>query len=167
MEYDLDPAEIDFLREAIRLAKQAGANGNLPIGALIVIEGEIVARGMNAIWKPAPALTSHAEMEALRSVPPELWSRSREMTLYTTLEPCMMCGGAILLHEIGRLVFGAVDPYGGAGASLDCLPPYFGEEFARIQWVGPAFPEECDPLYERIMELEGRSGTDPFPVPDT
>lgn len=159
MEFSLEPQEVSYLHEAMRLAEQAGSDGNLPIGALIVIEGEIIARGMNAIWKPDLALTHHAEMDALSAVPHNLWSRSREMTLYTTLEPCMMCAGAILLHQVGRLVFGAADPYGGVGASLGCLPPYFEEEFSSMQWIGPALPEECNPLYERIMELERRSNT--------
>jgi tRNA(adenine34) deaminase len=146
--------DITFLRQAIRLAEQAGLAGNLPIGAVIVLDGSIIATGSNAIWKPVPSYTRHAEMEALRAVPPELWARSREMTLYTTLEPCLMCAGAILLHQIGRLVYGSIDPWGGVSASLGSLPAYFREEFVLIEWSGPALPVECDPLYARIMELE-------------
>jgi tRNA(Arg) A34 adenosine deaminase TadA len=100
-------------------------------------------------------------MEALRSVPERLWSRSREMTLFTTLEPCLMCAGAILLHQIGRLVFGATDPYGGAGVAvqsagvaLERLPSYFREQFTLVEWTGPALPAECDPLCTRVRELE-------------
>jgi tRNA(adenine34) deaminase len=150
-----------FLCEAIRLAEEAGRRGNLPIGAVIVLDGEIVARGMNAIWQPTLELTRHAEMEALRSVPAHLWPRSREMTLYTTLEPCIMCAGAILLHHLGRLVFGATDPNGGVAACLGALPAYFREEYALIQWQGPALPAVCDPLYARIVELERVRG----PIP--
>jgi tRNA(Arg) A34 adenosine deaminase TadA len=72
-----------------------------------------------------------------------------------------MCAGAILLHQIGRLVFGGSDPYGGAGVALEGagvavpgLPPYFREQFARVEWTGPALPAECDPLYTRARELE-------------
>jgi tRNA(adenine34) deaminase len=143
-----------YLRQAIRLAREAERNGNLPIGAVICLDGEVVGEGMNSIWRPAVALTRHAEMEALRSVPERLWSRSRQMTLYTTLEPCLMCAGAILLHQIGRLVFGALDPYGGAGLALESLPPFFREGLARVEWTGPALPAECDPLYTRARELE-------------
>jgi len=143
-----------FFREAIHLAEEAERRGNLPIGAVIVLDGQIVARGMNAIWQPAIELTRHAEMEALRSLPTHLRQSCRDMTLYTTLEPCLMCAGAILLHQIGRLVFGSSDPYGGVAACIDTLPPYFKNEFSRLQWSGPALPAACDPLYLRILELE-------------
>ena len=143
-----------YLREAIRLAEQAERRGNLPIGAVIVLEGQVIAGGMNAIWQPALELTRHAEMEALRSLPTHLRANCTEMTLYTTLEPCLMCAGAILLHQIGRLVFGASDPYGGVASCFNALPPYFKNELARMQWLGPASPAECDPLYLRVQELE-------------
>ncbi len=143
-----------YLRRAIQSAREAERRGNLPIGALICLDGDVIAEGMNSIWQPAVDLTRHAEMEALRSVPAHLWSRSREMTLFTTLEPCLMCAGAILLHQIGRLVFGARDPYGGVGTTVQSLPPYFREQFSLVEWIGPLLPEECDPLYARVGELE-------------
>jgi len=146
--------DITCLRRAIQLAREAERRGNLPIGALVCLDGEIVAEGMNSIWQPVVDLTRHAEMEALRSVPEHLWSRSREMTLFTTLEPCLMCAAAILLHQVGRLVFGALDPYGGVGVALQSLPPYFREQFTLVEWTGPALPAECDPLYARVRELE-------------
>ena len=127
---DLDTT---FLRRAIQLAREAERRENLPIGAVICLDGKIVAEGKNSIWQPVVDLTRHAEMEALRSVPEHLWSRSREMTLFTTLEPCLMCAGAILLHQIGRLVFGALDPYGGAGVAVQSLPPYFREQFTLVE----------------------------------
>ena len=145
-----------FLRQAIRLAEEAERRGNLPIGAVITLDSQIIATGMNSIWQPTLELTRHAEMEALRHVPPHLWPRSREMALFTTLEPCLMCAGAILLHHVGRLVFGSSDPYGGVASCLDSLPPYFRQEFSLVEWTGPALPAECDPLYLRIQELERR-----------
>lgn len=146
--------QLRYIQEAIQLAEEAERRGNLPIGAVITLDDAIIARGTNRIWQPALALTCHAEMEALRQVPQHLWQRSREMTLFTTLEPCLMCAGAILLHQIGQLIFGAADPYGGATMSLDTLAPFFKEEFATIQWQGPAFPEGCDPLYKRARDHE-------------
>ncbi len=156
MPSEQDEDRLVFFREAIQLAEKADRRGNLPIGAVIVLDGDVVARGMNAIWSPRRDLTRHAEMEALRAVPVEFWPRSREMTLFTTLEPCMMCAGAILLHRIGAIVFGSTDPYGGVGACLRDLPPYFREELSLVRWTGPALPVECDRLYRRIQELEGR-----------
>ena len=65
-----------------------------------------------------------------------------------------MCFSAILLHGIGRVVFGASDSYGGPGPTPSHLPPFFGEAFGRMQWLGPVMPAECDPLRERIRALE-------------
>jgi tRNA(adenine34) deaminase len=146
--------DITYLRRAIQLAREAERNANLPIGAVVCLDGEVIAEGMNSIWHPVIGLTRHAEMEALRAVPVHLWSRAHDMTLFTTLEPCLMCAGAILLHQIGRLVFGALDPYGGVGVAAQNWPPYFREQFLRVEWIGPALPEECDPLYTRIREME-------------
>jgi tRNA(adenine34) deaminase len=154
MQPDSNSPDIWFFRQAILQAEQAGRLGNLTIGAVIVLNGEIIARGKNAIWQPDLALTRHAEMEALRAVPASLWTRSREMTLYTTLEPCLMCAGAILLHQLGRLVYGSTDPWGGVAVCLHALPGFFREEFTRIKWEGPALPAECDPLYSQIKILE-------------
>lgn len=151
-----DDDRLVFLREAIQLAEEADRRGNLPIGAVIVLNDAVVARGMNSIWTPQRDLTRHAEMEALRAVPAELWPRSREMTLFTTLEPCVMCTGAILLHRIGGLMFGSTDPYGGVGACLRNLPPYFQEQLSLVRWTGPVLPAECGRLSRRVQEIEGR-----------
>jgi tRNA(adenine34) deaminase len=156
-----------YLRQAIELAREAERCGNLPIGALICLDGEIIAEGMNSIWQPVVDMTRHAEMEAMRSVPAHLWSRSRGMTLFTTLEPCLMCAGAILLHQIGRLVFGALDRYGGVRVTVESLPPYFREQFLLIEWIGPALAAECDPLCRRVRELEqARESLYPGALPD-
>lgn len=148
------------MRKAIRLARAAEESGNLPIGAVITLDGEVIARGMNSIWRPETKLSQHAEMQALRAVPLRLWPRSREMTIYTTLEPCLMCAGAILLHHLGRLVYGSSDPFGGVGLTLRSLPPYFQKELSHVHWTGPALTSECDPLYQRIIELEAGRGVD-------
>jgi tRNA(adenine34) deaminase len=150
-----DPLHSAFLRQAIDLAIQTERYGNLPIGSVIVLDGVVIAKGMNAIWKPEKSLTRHAEMESLRGVTPGLWERASEMTLYSTLEPCVMCAGAILLHGIGQVVYGSTDPYGGIGMALDYLPRYFREQLSHCRWEGPALPGECDPLYQRVRGLEG------------
>lgn len=146
------------MRRAIDLALQAEREGNLPVGAVIALDGKLIAEGRSAIRVPRFDATRHAEMEALRSVPAELWKSAHAMSLYTTLEPCLMCLGAILLHGIGRVVFGSADNYGGAGPVLGCLPPYFREQFDQIIWQGPFLPAECDPLHARLLALEGVGG---------
>lgn len=148
------------MSRAVALALQAEENGNLPIGAVISLNGEIIGEGANAIWHPRLSLSSHAEMEALRSVPEALWVQAGSMTLYTTLEPCLMCLGGILLHGIGRVIYGSRDPFGGAEAVVQALPRYFREQYAKIEWLGPAFPGDCDPLYSRIKKLEKLRGLD-------
>src|SRR5919201_1572039 len=77
------------------------------------------------------------EAEALRLVPASLWARGRELTVYTTLEPCVMWAGAVLLHGVGRVVFGARDPLGGAGTLLSNLPEYYASGAGVPLWVGP------------------------------
>jgi tRNA(adenine34) deaminase len=144
-----------IMQQAIALALRAEKEGNLPIGAVIALDGEVIAGGRNAIWVPVFDATRHAEMEALRAVPKDLWRSAGAMSLYTTLEPCLMCFASILLHRIGRVVYGSADPYGGANTVLQSLPPYFSRQLRNTEWLGPAFPADCDPLYERIKALEG------------
>jgi tRNA(adenine34) deaminase len=158
---DANLKDVEYLRQAILLAEEAERLGNLPIGAVIALDDQVIARGCNSIWHPGLELTRHAEMEALRAVPPHLWLKSRQMTLYTTLEPCVMCAGAILLHRVGRLVFGSTDPWGGAGPCLAALPSYFWDQLALTEWTGPALPGECDPLYARVLEHERSRGEGP------
>jgi tRNA(adenine34) deaminase len=158
MSTSLTKRDLDHLGRAIELARQAGSLGNLPIGCVICLEGHIVAEGQNWIWVPRLAPYRHAEMEALRALPDDLLDQRQHMTLYTTLEPCLMCAGAILLHRIGRVVFGAADAYGGLGATVDRLPPYFAQQHAQTRWIGPAPLEECEMLYERVMQLVTERG---------
>ena len=141
------------MQRAIELALLAGQEGNLPVGAVISLGGEVVAEGRNAIWVPKFDGTRHAELEALRAVPHDLWDSSENMSIYTTLEPCLMCFGSIMLHRVGRVLFGSSDPYGGACSVFAHLPTYFLERFAKIELLGPIMPAECDPLYVRLMEL--------------
>ena len=96
-----------FMHRAIELALLAEQEGNLPVGAVISQGGEVVAEGRSAIWVPEFDATRHAEIEALRAVPPDRWNSPDVMSLYTTLEPCIMCLGSILLHGVGRVVFGS------------------------------------------------------------
>jgi len=110
-----------WMRQAIDLAGRAEALGEVPVGALIVADGEVVGRGFNhPIGSCDP--TAHAEIEALRDASRKLANyRLTGTTLYSTVEPCIMCLGAALHARIGRLVYGASDPKVGAVAELDRL----------------------------------------------
>ncbi|MDH4135679.1 MAG: nucleoside deaminase [Anaerolineae bacterium] len=145
--------DLEYLHQAIRLAREAQRVGNLPIGAVISLNGKVVAEGKNSIWVPKLSPSRHAEIEALEAVPPELWARSAEMTLYTTLEPCLMCMSAILVHRIGRVVFGSSDSRSGASWVFGHMPPAFEERLKALEWVGPALPQECDALYETTLSM--------------
>jgi tRNA(adenine34) deaminase len=115
-----DPSEIDryFIREALIEAEKAGRLGEVPIGAVLVRENKIIARAHNRRETTGDP-TAHAEILVLReaSEHKRRWRLSGG-TLYTTLEPCPMCAGAMVLARIDRLVFGARDPKGGAAGSL-------------------------------------------------
>lgn len=143
------------MHRAIELALLAEQEGNLPVGTVICLGGEVVAEGRSRIFVPRFDATRHAEIEALRATPTDLRKSLGEMSLYTTLEPCLMCFGAILLYGIGGVVFGSLDNYGGASSVLTSLPPYFQERMKHTHWLGPIMPQECDPLHERLLALEG------------
>ena len=141
-----------YINRAIEIALEAEKQGNLPIGAVITLNGRIIAEAGSSILVPVYHPGRHAEMEALRTVPVKLWSQSREMTCYSTLEPCVMCFGALLLHGIGRIVFGAEDKEGGAKVVLNHLPKYYDGGINVPEWKGPVAAEECDELYKRAAE---------------
>lgn len=112
------PMDEDFMRIALELARTAGSLGEVPVGAVVVKDGEIVGRGYNQpIGKHDP--TAHAEVMALRDAALKLGNyRLPGCTLYVTLEPCAMCSGAIMHARIGRVVFGATDPKTGVAGSV-------------------------------------------------
>ena len=107
-----------FMRAALALAEQAGACGEVPVGAVVVKDGEIVGRGYNhPISAHDP--TAHAEIAAMRDAAQRLGNyRLTGCELYVTLEPCVMCAGAILHARISRVVYGARDPKTGACGSV-------------------------------------------------
>ena len=107
-----------WMREALALARGAQARDEVPVGAIVVCEGKIVGRGGNApIARNDP--TAHAEIAALREAAGTLGNyRLPSCDLYVTLEPCVMCAGAIMQARIRRLVFGARDPKTGACGSV-------------------------------------------------
>ncbi|MBI2413356.1 MAG: nucleoside deaminase [Deltaproteobacteria bacterium] len=111
-------ADTLFMGEALKDARKALKKGEVPIGAVLVVEGKVVSRGHNEReTKHDPS--AHAELIAIRKASRKLGSwRLSGATLYVTLEPCLMCIGAIVLARIDRLVFGAFDPKAGAVGSL-------------------------------------------------
>ncbi len=107
-----------WMREALALAREAGARGEVPVGAVAVLDDRIVGRGANA-RESARDPTAHAELLAIQDAARTLgrW-RLTGVTLFVTLEPCAMCAGAMVLARIDRLVYAASDPKAGAAGSL-------------------------------------------------
>ncbi|MFC6347842.1 tRNA adenosine(34) deaminase TadA [Vagococcus carniphilus] len=107
-----------FMREALLEAKKAEIMGEVPIGAVVVLDGEIIGRGHN-VRETSQDATTHAEMIAIRDANRHVKSwRLEKAQLFVTLEPCPMCSGGILLSRIDQVFYGAKDPKGGAAGSL-------------------------------------------------
>ncbi|MBI2320215.1 MAG: tRNA adenosine(34) deaminase TadA [Betaproteobacteria bacterium] len=107
-----------FMREALALARNAAAAGEVPVGALVVKGGMVLGRGHNAPISSSDP-TAHAEIRALREAAEASGNyRLAGFTLYVTLEPCAMCAGAIMQARVARLVYGAPDPKSGACGSV-------------------------------------------------
>lgn len=107
-----------FMRRALQEAALAAEKGEVPVGAVLVVRGEVVAQAHN-LRELQNDPTAHAELLAIRAASARLGSwRLVDAALYVTLEPCIMCMGAALLSRIERIVYGAKDPRGGAAGSL-------------------------------------------------
>jgi tRNA(adenine34) deaminase len=152
--------DLEAMQEALALAREAGARGEVPVGAVALFEGRIVGRGANA-RETAHDPTAHAELLAIQEAARTLgrW-RLTGVTVLVTLEPCTMCAGAMVLARIDRLVYAASDPKAGAVGSLLDL-----SQDARLNH---RFPVERGLLGEEAGELlrsffrarRGGNGTD-------
>ena len=132
----------DYMRAALEQARQAGACDEVPVGAVVVLDGEIVGRGFNQpIGRHDP--TAHAEIMALRDATTRLGNyRLPGCALYVTLEPCVMCSGAIMHARIARVVYGARDPKTGvAGSVLDLFAEPRLNHHATIE--GGLLADDC------------------------
>lgn len=134
--------DLHYMQRAISLAQKAESEGEVPVGAVIVCNNEIIAEGWNQpIQLHDPS--AHAEMLALRNASKIIENyRLNNTTLYVTLEPCAMCVGAMIHARIGRLVFGAWDVKAGAVHSVFQLIDDARHNHA-IEWRGGVMADEC------------------------
>ncbi len=141
----MQPADETFMRRALDLAREAEAAGEVPVGAVIVRDGSIIAEGWNRpIGSHDP--TAHAEMVALRAAGQALGTyRLVDTTLYVTLEPCPMCAGAMVHARVLRLVFGATDPRAGAAGSVFNVVQHPALNH-RIECTAGVLADECGAL---------------------
>jgi tRNA(adenine34) deaminase len=131
-----------FMRRALDLAREAEALGEVPVGALVVLNGDVMGEGYNCpITSNDP--TAHAEVQALRAAAQAAGNyRLPGSTLYVTLEPCVMCAGALLHARVARVVFGAGDPKTGAcGSVVDLFAEAKLNHHAEV--VGGVLADEC------------------------
>ncbi|MBI2383932.1 MAG: tRNA adenosine(34) deaminase TadA [Gammaproteobacteria bacterium] len=143
-------ADLHWMRHALKLARRAQELGEVPVGAVLVRGDEVVAEGWN---QPIAAHdpSAHAEMVAMRAAARALKNyRLNGLTLYVTLEPCVMCAGAIIHARIERLVFGACDPKAGAvGSVYDVIAnPRLNH---RPDWTGGVLAEECGAVLQAFF----------------
>jgi tRNA(adenine34) deaminase len=130
------------MREALRLAAQAGERGEVPVGALIVRDGIVLGQAFNQPISGCDP-TAHAEIVALRQAAEAVGNyRLPGATCYVTIEPCHMCAGALVHARIGRLVFGAREPKAGAVVSRNQLldAPYLNH---RVVWEEGVLERQC------------------------
>jgi tRNA(adenine34) deaminase len=141
----MDSLDLRFMARALELAGTAEAAGEVPVGAVVVKDGEIIAEGWNRpIGTCDP--TAHAEIIALRAAGVALNTyRLTDTTLYVTLEPCPMCAGAMVHARVRRLVFGATDPRAGAAGTVFNIVQHPALNH-RLESTGGVLAAECSTL---------------------
>ncbi len=146
-----------FMREALMLAAQGAALGEVPVGAVLVQDGQIIGRGFNCpISRHDPS--AHAEMVAVRDAAQALQNyRLPGVTLYVTLEPCSMCAGLIVHSRIQRVVYGATEPKAGVVLSRG---RFFEQNFLnhRVLVEGGVLAEECGAVLSEFFRLRRQKG---------
>jgi tRNA(Arg) A34 adenosine deaminase TadA len=158
------PTDLLYLREAITEATDAEANGEVPVGAVVVHEDKIIGRGQNRVLRDSDP-TAHAEVVALREAGRHLRNyRLEDCTLYVTLEPCAMCAGAILHARVARLVYAAADPKAGAcGSVLSVMNhPQLNH---KVEVVSGLLADECGSLLTNFfLERRGKRPLTVHPI---
>lgn len=154
-------SDIDFMQRALELSAAAQADGEVPVGAVLIRGDQIIAEGAN---RPIAASdpTAHAEIEALRAGGKVLGSyRLTDTTLYVTLEPCVMCAAAIVHARVRRLVFGAWDPRAGAAGSIVDVFALPGLNH-RVDVFGGVLAEECTRRLKQFFAERRGGGQGPL-----
>jgi tRNA(adenine34) deaminase len=147
-----DSADVAFMREAIVEARAAAERGEVPVGAVVVYEGRIIARGHNRTLTDNDP-TAHAEMVVLRAAAAAIGNhRLTGAALYVTAEPCAMCAGALIQARVARLVYGCPEPKGGAVKS--CFQVLDSPAVNhRVEVVSGVLGEECTRVLQEFFEV--------------
>lgn len=156
--------DLEYMQLALEQARLAPARGEVPIGAVLVLDGQVLAlvHNFREVWQDP---TAHAEVVAIREAATRLGTwRLTGTTLYVTIEPCSMCTGAIIQSRVSRLVFGARDPKAGACGSVFNLPDERRLNH-QVQVVGGVMERESQELMQAFFkrlrdDVEERTGGD-------
>jgi len=145
--------DTDFMRAAITEAEKARDSGEIPVGAVLTLSGDIIGQGFNKTIQDCDP-SAHAEIVAIRQAAERTKNhRLKGATIYVTLEPCAMCVGAMIQARVQRLVFGAYDPKGGAvGSVLDLSEAK--ELNHRIEVNGSLLEEECASILKAFFKMK-------------
>ena len=152
---ELNPIDddLEFLRAAVAEAHKAERAGEVPVGAILTLDGEIIGRGHNSVITTSDP-TAHAEIVALRAAGLSLNNyRLERTTLYCTLEPCAMCAGAILHARVARLVYAAPDPKAGACGSVLSVLNYPALNH-RVEVSPGLLADECGALLTNFFRTK-------------
>jgi len=148
---EAESLDLFWMQRALELARQAEAEGEVPVGAVLVKDEQILGESWNApIGEHDP--TAHAEIRALRNAATRLGNyRLLDTTLYVTLEPCVMCAGAIIHARVKRVVYGAADPKtGAAGSMFDILNSELHNH--RVEITSGVLESECSALLKEFFQ---------------
>lgn len=138
------PTDTYFMQKALQQAEIAFEKGEVPVGVVIVIEGQIIARGHN-LTETLNDVTAHAEMQAITAAADFLGGKYlKECTLYVTLEPCQMCAGALYWSQIKKIVYGARDAERGCIQMNTTLHP-------KTEMTGGILADECSKILKRFF----------------
>ena len=146
----MNAIDLQFMARALELARRAQANGEVPVGALLVKDNQIIAEGWNQpISTHDPS--AHAELLAMREAARQVKNyRLLDTTLYVTLEPCAMCAGAMVHARVKRLVYAAADPRAGAAGSIFNIVQHEALNH-RMEVVGGVMETECATLLREFF----------------
>lgn len=140
-----------FMREAMELARQGAERGEVPVGAVLVLDGEVIGRGFNCPISTSDP-SAHAEMVAIRAAAAAVHNyRLPGSTLYVTLEPCSMCAGLIVHSRIARVVYGTTEPKAGVAVSRG---QFFSQDFLnhRVLIEGGVLAQECSEMLSAFFK---------------
>ncbi|MDH1053747.1 tRNA adenosine(34) deaminase TadA [Aquipseudomonas alcaligenes] len=140
-----------FMREAMELARQGSERGEVPVGAVLVQDGEVIGRGFNCPISTSDP-SAHAEMVAIRAAAAAVQNyRLPGSTLYVTLEPCSMCAGLIVHSRIARVIYGTTEPKAGVAVSRG---QFFSQDFLnhRVLIEGGVLAQECSEMLSAFFK---------------